>query len=179
MVAKALTQLTFIYSKSIIKTLENGVKYVHSCSNMFICSTTVTSFWCFYCQIWKYFTLFSSVSIVDFKQLNVSQENNSHGYVQDITKFQVIDFWTFGALELLVEIGVCGWKAKKIILLFPKMRVTKKKSSPGRPEKSFFINLMELFKQSLNLKNYSNGTFLCWKTKSSILYCLKGKKKNS
>ena len=34
-------------------------------------------------------------------------------YTQDITKFQVIDFWTFGALELLVEIGGCGWKAKK------------------------------------------------------------------
>ena len=137
MVAKALTQLKFIYSKSIIKTLENGVKYVHSCSNMFICSTTVTSFWCFYCQIWKYFTLFSSVSIVDFKQLNVSQENNSHAYVQDITKFQVIDFWTFGALELLVEIGVCGWKAKKIILLFPKMRVTKKNLHQGGPKKVF------------------------------------------
>ena len=29
-------------------------------------------------------------------------------YTQDITKFQVIDFWTFGALELLVEIGGCG-----------------------------------------------------------------------
>ena len=100
-------------------------------------------------------------------------------YVQGITKFQIIDFWTFGALELLVEIGGCGWKAKKNNTLVSEIAGGKKKSSPGLPEKSFFINLIELFKHSLNLKNYSNSTFLCWKTKSSILYCLKGKNKNS
>ena len=30
------------------------------------------SFWCFYCKLWTYLALFSSVSIVDFKQVNVS-----------------------------------------------------------------------------------------------------------
>ena len=30
------------------------------------------SFWCFYCYLWTYLTPFSSVSIVDFEQVNVS-----------------------------------------------------------------------------------------------------------
>ena len=58
-------------------------------------------------------------------------------YVQGITKFQIIDFWTFGALELLVEIGGCGWKAKKIILLFPKLRVVQKNLHQGCRKKVF------------------------------------------
>ena len=33
---------------------------------------TRTSFWCFYCWLWTYFTPFSSVSIVDFEQANVN-----------------------------------------------------------------------------------------------------------
>ena len=34
--------------------------------------TSVASFWCFYCELWTYFTpLFSSDSIVDFEQVNV------------------------------------------------------------------------------------------------------------
>ena len=32
----------------------------------------VTSFWCCYCYLWTNFTPFSNVSIVDFKQVNVS-----------------------------------------------------------------------------------------------------------
>ena len=43
----------------------------------------------------------------------------------------------------------------------------KKKSLPERPQKNFFlINLIEFFKLSLHLKNYSNSTFFCLKTKS-------------
>ena len=30
------------------------------------------TFWCFYCQLWTYFTPFSNVSIVDFEQGNGS-----------------------------------------------------------------------------------------------------------
>ena len=41
-------------------------------------------------------------------------------------------------------------------------------------KKNFFISLIEFFKQSLHLKNYSNSSFLFWKTKSPIFYCLKG-----
>ena len=41
--------------------------------------------------------------------------------------------------------------------------------------KKFFINLIEFFEQSLHLKNYSNSTFLFWKTKNPVYYCLKGK----
>ena len=65
-------------------------------------------------------------------------------------------------------------RPKKIILLFPEMPVTKKIFTSAVAKK---INLTESFKQSLLLKNYSNSDFLCWKTKSPIFYCLKGKKR--
>ena len=38
------------------------------CSKLTI--KTLTSFWCFYCLLWIYFIPFSTVSIVDFKQVN-------------------------------------------------------------------------------------------------------------
>ena len=40
-----------------------------------VSNKNTTSFWCFYCQLWTYFTPFSSVSVVDFKQVNVSWVN--------------------------------------------------------------------------------------------------------
>ena len=51
-----VSQLTFTFSKSI---------------------TSLTSFWCFDCYLWTYFTPSSSVSIVDFEQVNVSQHRRS------------------------------------------------------------------------------------------------------
>ena len=36
--------------------------------------TLSTSFWCLYCQFWPYFTPFSSVSIADFKHVDVCWE---------------------------------------------------------------------------------------------------------
>ena len=48
-------------------------------------------------------------------------------------------------------------------------------SSPGRLQIYFLINLTEFFKQNLHLKNYSNCTFLCGKTKSPTSYCSKRK----
>ena len=35
-------------------------------------TTSLTSFWCFYCLLRAYFTPFSSVSIVDFEHANIS-----------------------------------------------------------------------------------------------------------
>ena len=61
----------------------------------------------------------------------------------------------------------------KKILLFPEMRVTKKIFTRAAAKKSFFINLIDFFKWSLHLKNYS----LCWKIKSPIFYFFKGKKR--
>ena len=55
------------------------------------------------------------------------------------------------------------------------MRVTKKIFTQTT-SKTVFIKLIEFFKQSLHLKSYSNSTFLFWKTKSPIFYCLSGKK---
>ena len=67
------------------------------------------------------------------------------------------------------------------------MQVTKK-CSPGRTQKkttttkrkiksSIQLNFLhKVYHMSLHLKNYSNRTFLCWKTNISVLYSLKGKK---
>ena len=35
-------------------------------------TTSLTPFWCFYCKLWTYFIPFSSVSSVDFEQVNVN-----------------------------------------------------------------------------------------------------------
>ena len=61
---------------------------------------------------------------------------------------------------------------RKIIHLFPEMRVTKKIFNRAAAN-FFFINLIELF-QRLHLKNYSNSTFLCWK-KDPYLLLFEGK----
>ena len=61
-------------------------------------------------------------------------------------------------------------------LLFPEMRVTKKIFTWAAASSVFLVNVIDFFKQSLHLKNYSHITFRCWKTKSPIFYCLKAKK---
>ena len=55
------------------------------------------------------------------------------------------------------------------------MRVTKK-SSPGRPQKKIFINLIEFFKQSLHLKTTLTKHFFV-KTKERYLLLFKRKKR--
>ena len=45
------------------------------------------------------------------------------------------------------------------------MRVTKKIFTWAAASSIFLDNVIDFFKQSLHLKNYSNSTFLCWKTK--------------
>ena len=82
-----ITQLTFICSKSTIETLENMFKVNYK-------NTRTTSFWCFYCWLWTYFTLMSSISIVDFWQVNVSWE----------ARQQISSFDPFWSLTLLIII---------------------------------------------------------------------------
>ena len=41
-------------------------------------TTSVTSFWGFYCWLWTYFTPFSSVFIVDFELVNVSRDGETN-----------------------------------------------------------------------------------------------------
>ena len=61
-------QLTFIGLKSKKR------KHQKKMCNMFKVNNknTSTPFWCFCCQLGTYFTTFSSVSIVDFVQVNIS-----------------------------------------------------------------------------------------------------------
>ena len=61
---------------------------------------------------------------------------------------------------------------RKIIHLFPEMRVTKKIFNRAAAN-FFFINLIELF-QRLHLKNYSNSTLIS-KKKDPYLLLFEGK----
>ena len=65
------TQPIFTCSKSTIETLGKGVKYIQS--QHWIHQSSMTTFWCFYCWLWIYFTSFPSVSIVDFEQVHVGR----------------------------------------------------------------------------------------------------------
>ena len=47
----------------------NTRKMCKICSKLAI--KAMTSFWCFYCKLWTYFTLFSSVSVVNFEYVNI------------------------------------------------------------------------------------------------------------
>ena len=46
-------------------------------------TTSMTSFWCFYCELWTYSTPCSSVSIVNFEQVNA-------GWVRGLVGKQVL-----------------------------------------------------------------------------------------
>ena len=39
-------------------------------------TTSLTWLWCFYCQLWTYFTHFSSVSVVNFEQVAEHEQEN-------------------------------------------------------------------------------------------------------
>ena len=83
-----ITQLTFTCSESTIETLEKGQRRSgeFACSkltietqetecNMFKVNNkdTRTTSMLLYCYLWTYFTPFSSFSIVEFEQVNVSR----------------------------------------------------------------------------------------------------------
>ena len=59
-----------VNSRNTRKRCEICLKF--KVSNKNTGTTSLTSFRCFYCWLWTYFTVFSSISIVDFKQVNVS-----------------------------------------------------------------------------------------------------------
>ena len=47
----------------------------HCYVEVWVCSVSMTSFWCLYCKLWTYFTPCSSVSIVNFEQVNADWDN--------------------------------------------------------------------------------------------------------
>ena len=61
------TQELITRSKSTIETPEKVVKYVYKVSNRDTRTTSLTSFWCLFCELLTYFTPFSSVLIVSFE----------------------------------------------------------------------------------------------------------------
>ena len=63
------TQVRFTCSKTIIETLAKKVWNMFKVNNKNTRTTSLTSFWRFYCLLWTYFTPFTSVSINDFEQV--------------------------------------------------------------------------------------------------------------
>ena len=93
-------------------------------------------------------------------------------YIWDSYKFLNLELkWNWMLIFLEIFVHTLRVKAKNLILFFPEMRVTKKISTRAAAKKFFF----NFSKQRLHLKSYSNSIFLCWKAKSPVVYCLKGK----
>ena len=87
-----------------------------------------------------------------------------------------------GTLLLWMRRGCVGWSVvwswgQKNYDLVSGNAGDEKNLDPGGHKKPFLINLVEFFKYSLLLKNYSNSAFLYWKTKNPIFYFLKGEKR--
>ena len=55
-------------------------------------TTSLTSFWCFYYELWTYFTPFSSVPIVNFEQVNVSWVTATLDMVYAASKVRINDY---------------------------------------------------------------------------------------
>ena len=56
-------------------------------NNENIRTTSMTSFWCFHCKLWTYFTPFSSVSIVNFQHVIAGCDINKQLYSNQVVSF--------------------------------------------------------------------------------------------
>ena len=70
-IQRPFIQKTFNCSKSIIKIHYKKMWNMFKINNKDTTTTLMTSLWCLYCLLWKYFIPVFSVSIVDFGQVNV------------------------------------------------------------------------------------------------------------
>ena len=76
-----LTPLYILSQQYYISKVSNTV-IENKLWNMFMCNkkdtrtTPIASFWCLYCYLWTYFTPWSTVSIVNFEQVNASWINS-------------------------------------------------------------------------------------------------------
>ena len=85
-------------------------------------TTSSTSFWCLYCYLWTYFTTCSSVSIVNFEQVNAGW------------KFCIImDSYLVQELDLIASPFECekSWKIRNAKIF------KKKKNKKQLPDKVF------------------------------------------
>ena len=60
--------------------------------------TSMTSFCCFYCCVWTYFTPFPSVSIVEFEHVNVSWVRDKKSYKMKPWHPQIFTVGNFAAI---------------------------------------------------------------------------------
>ena len=74
----------------------------------------------------------------------------------------------------------CFWnppRPKRKVLLFPEMRVTRKMFTRAAANLFFQSILLNFLNKVYTKKNYSNSTFLCWKTRSPTFYFSKSRKR--
>ena len=98
-----------------------------------------------------------------FYKANISLKQTLFPYTNSVNFIEIHCSFSLPPLKLVHE-------AKKIILLFPEMRVTRKIFTRATA-KGFFNQFSWIFEVKFTLKNYSNNIFLCWKTKSPNFCC--------
>ena len=140
------------FPRSTVETLEKRVE---------ICSNYMTSFWCFYCWLWTYFTPFSSASNGDFEQVNVNNISN------------VTSMWFFFDLKTLpasrklkqkrTSASVCSWRHWNWIVQrsskwLPKVNSRNTRKTCGNMFKLYDVVLVFL----LLTLNRSHTFFLCF-----------------
>ena len=69
---KYAAQLKFTCSKSTTESFKKKVRNMFKGNCKDNRTTSLTSYWCLYCQLWTYFTSFSSAFSAEFEQVNVS-----------------------------------------------------------------------------------------------------------
>ena len=82
--------------KVVTGTLEKCVKYVQSI--------------CFYCLLWTYFTPFSSISVVDFEQVNISWDSNKTSFCS-----MLFSIWNDKVLQLIAHTTPYSLKYRKAL----------------------------------------------------------------
>ena len=100
---KVSGQQTCNCSKSTIETKQKA-RHMFKVNNEYTKTTSLTSFWYFYCYLWTYLKPFPSVSIVDFEQVHIC-------WAEAFTFFVI--FLIFGKLVCVCDIVVRADRKKR------------------------------------------------------------------
>ena len=71
-----------IKNEATVETLEKGVKYVQLW-NKDTRTSSISTFWCLYCQLWTYFTPCSDVSVLNFEYVIVGRDKMTFRYLEN------------------------------------------------------------------------------------------------
>ena len=84
-------------------------------NNKKIWTISLTFFWYLNCYLWTHFTLFLSVSIVDFEQVNVGRVIGSWVFSWRMPS-QIVKYWVFKTL-LVTAFIIWGIQCKKLTFM--------------------------------------------------------------